>query len=245
MKHWKLFYLVLALECLISIPVYAQEKEPEIDIEKSAEVFLEAYSDEFQENFFEALKQKGIENYDRAINYFLECKRLDANNVVIDHELAKTYLADKKYNLAQDYAVAALISEPENLWYLNTLIEALDKQGNTFENLEMSILADNAKLQENLAVVYFRNSKYDEALVVLENLKKTPFLDDLASKINDSLEKRAERSKKMSFSVSNTNRSEGVTTLNGYKGRIQSLFRSKNHMILKQVWKLITALTIP
>jgi tetratricopeptide (TPR) repeat protein len=235
MKHWKLFYLVLALECLISIPVYAQEKEPEIDIEKSAEVFLEAYSDEFQENFFEALKQKGIENYDRAINYFLECKRLDANNVVIDHELAKTYLADKKYNLAQDYAVAALISEPENLWYLNTLIEALDKQGNTFENLEMSILADNAKLQENLAVVYFRNSKYDEALVVLENLKKTPFLDDLASKINDSLEKRAERSKKMSFSVSNTNRSEGVTTLNGYKGRIQSLIRSKNHMILKQV----------
>lgn len=235
MKHWKFFYLVLALEFLISIPAYAQDKEPEIDVEKSAEVFLEAYSDEFQENFFEALKQKGIENYDRAINYLLECKRLDANNVVIDHELAKTYLADKKYNLAEDYAVAALISEPENLWYLNTLIEALDKQGNTFENLEMSILADNAKLQENLAVVYFRNSKYDEALVVLENLKKTPFLDDLASKINDSLEKRAERSKKMSFSVSNTNRSEGVTTLNGYKGRIQGLIRSKNHMILKQV----------
>ncbi len=235
MKHWKLFYLVLALEFLISIPAYAQDKEPEIDVEKSAEVFLEAYSDEFQENFFEALKQKGIENYDRAINYLLECKRLDANNVVIDHELAKTYLADKKYNLAQDYAVAALISEPENLWYLNTLIEALDKQGNTFENLEMSILADNAKLQENLAVVYFRNSKYDEALIVLENLKKTPFLDDLASKINDSLEKRAENSKKMSFSVSNTNRSEGVTTLNGYKGRIQGLIRSKNHMILKQV----------
>ncbi len=235
MKHWKFFYLVLALEFLISIPAYAQDKEPEIDVEKSAEVFLEAYSDEFQENFFEALKQKGIENYDRAINYLLECKRLDANNVVIDHELAKTYLADKKYNLAQDYAVAALISEPENLWYLNTLIEALDKQGNTFENLEMSILADNSKLQENLAVVYFRNSKYDEALIVLENLKKTPFLDDLASKINDSLEKRAENSKKMSFSVSNTNRSEGVTTLNGYKGRIQGLIRSKNHMILKQV----------
>lgn len=36
--------------------------------EESAEISLELYSDEFQEYFFEALKQKGIENYDKAIN---------------------------------------------------------------------------------------------------------------------------------------------------------------------------------
>ena len=38
-------------------PIYAQE-EQEIDIEQSAEVFLEEYSDAFQENFFEGLKQR-------------------------------------------------------------------------------------------------------------------------------------------------------------------------------------------
>ncbi|NNL03175.1 MAG: hypothetical protein HKP39_12950, partial [Eudoraea sp.] len=68
---------------------YAQEEE-------SAEVYLEDYTDEFQEAFFEALKQKGIENYDKAINLFLECKRLDITSNVVDFELANSYLANKQ-----------------------------------------------------------------------------------------------------------------------------------------------------
>jgi len=81
----KPFYLLLGILFLglVFVPTscYAQEKPSEINIEDSAEVFLEEYSDDFEEAFFEALKQKGIENYDRAINLFLECKRLDAKNI--------------------------------------------------------------------------------------------------------------------------------------------------------------------
>ena len=39
-----------------SLSLWAQEEE-------SAELFLEEYTDEFQNLFFEALKQKGIQNY--------------------------------------------------------------------------------------------------------------------------------------------------------------------------------------
>ena len=110
-----------------------------MDIDESAEVFLEDYSDAFQENFFEALKQKGIENYDKAINLLLECKLIDATNSVVDHELAKVYLVDKQYAMAQDYAISALLSEPENLWYLNTLVSTIQMQGSSLDQMDINI----------------------------------------------------------------------------------------------------------
>ena len=63
--------------------VWAQEEE-------SAEISLEAYTDTFQEKFFEALKEKGIENFDRASALLQECKQMQPDNPVVDHELAKT-----------------------------------------------------------------------------------------------------------------------------------------------------------
>ena len=53
--------------------------------EGSAELFTESYTDRFQEVFFEALKQKGIENYDRAKEQLLEAKKLDPLHPVIDY----------------------------------------------------------------------------------------------------------------------------------------------------------------
>jgi len=212
--------------------VIAQEPDNEINVEESAEVFLEQYSDEFQESFFEALKQKGIENYDRAINLLLECKSLDTENIVVDHELAKAYTLNKQYNLARDYAVAALMAAPENRWYLNTLLIALDKQGSSFEDLGMSILSDNIKLQENLALIYFNKGNYDDALTVLKKLKKSPFLTELEEKINDSIEKRDKNVKKASFTTTARSTSDPSQ---GYRMRIESLIKTNNHFMLKQV----------
>jgi len=85
------FYLTFVLMLLLTLQIsYAQEQEDDkLDVEESAEVFLEEYTDEFQEKFFEALKQKGIHNYDRAIDLLLECKELKPDNSAINHELAK------------------------------------------------------------------------------------------------------------------------------------------------------------
>lgn len=231
-----IFHFLLFIGVLTSpISLHAQEKVPEINIEESAEVFLEEYSDEFEEAFFEALKQKGIENYDRAINLFLECKRVDNKNVVVDHELAKAYYLNKEYNLARGYGVAALISDPENMWYLNTLVEILGKQGGTVESLDMNLLTDNLKLRENLALIYYQKEQYEDALSVLKNLKKSTFLNDLTLKINDSIEKRDKNSQKTSFSATVENSSESTSSVNGYKSQIEGLIRSNNYTILKQV----------
>ena len=187
---------------------YAQEEPSKIvEEEESAEVFLEEYTDEFQDKFFEALKQKGIQNYDRAINLFLDCKSLDANNIVVDHELAKVYYLDKKYISAQQYAVEALIAEPKNYWYLDTLISVLEKQSNSIETVKTTIPFNENKLKENLALIYYKKKKYQEALKILNGISSSNFKNELTLKINDSLNKPAEASVKVTSHTIENNES--------------------------------------
>ncbi len=167
--------------------ILAQETPNVIQEEESAEVFLEEYTDEFQETFFEALKQKGIQNYDRTINLLLECKQLKPKNTALDHELAKVYFLDKKYIPAQQYAVQALISEPGNYWFLNSLVSITDKQGIPFKTLEGTIPYKDVTLRSNLAKIYFRKKNYLEAKAALKGLTRDQGLSHLADKINDSL----------------------------------------------------------
>ncbi len=174
--------MVLGASALMSYSTYAQEEE-------SAEVYLEEYTDEFQENFFEGLKQKGIQNYDRAIDLFLKCKQLEPDNSVVDYELAKAYLQDKKYIQAQQYAVEALLSEPTDYWYLDNLLTILDKQGSPWTSIKEQIPYGNNKLRENMAVSFFKMKKYEEALAVLKEIDNAPLTSELTRKINDSLQK--------------------------------------------------------
>lgn len=210
----------------------AQEKEPEINVEDSAEVFLEDYSDDFQEHFFEGLKQKGIENYDRAINLLLKCKELEPDNDVVDHELAKAYLLDEKYNLAVTYGINAVVSERENIWYLETLVTILQKQGRSIEAIATEIPFDNTKLQENLVLIYFKNKSYDEVLYILKKLKKTPFLDDLALKISDSIKKIEGKGQNKNLSKVDNTISNPLLT---YKTQLKGFIQTSNYLKLQQV----------
>lgn len=226
---------LLLLFAMGSIFNQAQETDPEIREEESAEVSLETYSDDFQENFFEALKQKGIENYDKAINLLLECKRLDADNRVIDHELAKVYLKDKQYPLAEDHAITALNAEPENLWYLNTLIEIVHVQSGSFNSLLSNIPYENPKLKENLALIYYRKGNYIAAQDVLREVQKSTFSEALALKVNDSIEKQKAESTNVSFSPITSPEANEESPMIAYTNRIKDLISTNDTLSLEQV----------
>ena len=215
----------ILLICCLSFGVWAQEEE-------SAELFLEEYTDEFQNLFFEALKQKGIQNYDRATEKLLECKNLDSENVVVDYELARTYYLDKKYNLAQGYAVIALEKEPENYWYLEHFISILDKQGNTIDAFADRIALSNAVLKENLANIYFQKRKYTEAIKQLDNLPKTTSTNSLRQKIEDSLIKKT-----VTKTVVVKNDPVEENPVDVYKKRIDDLISSADYNTLKELAK--------
>lgn len=183
-KNFRLFLIVSGL---FIIPGLICAQEDELRIEESAEVFLDEYTDEFQEKFFEALKQKGIENYDRAVNLLLQCKRLDPDNAVVDHELAKSNLALKQYILAEKYALAALEARPEDYWVLNTLVEVVQRQGSTIDGVKDKIPYNDSNLRENLALIYYGQENYHSALNILIGIKMSPFSEQLTFKINDSI----------------------------------------------------------
>ncbi|MGB5554370.1 MAG: hypothetical protein WBM83_06900 [Flavobacteriaceae bacterium] len=217
---------------LVSLNTYAQEDPPEINLEPSAEVFLEDYSDEFEEQFFEALKQKGIENYDKAINLLLACKQLDADNSVVDHELAKAYYEDRQYVAAQDYAVEALSAEPANLWYLNTLVTVLENQESTIEGVASKIPMANTKLNENLALIYFKKGEYEAALALLKSIQSSSFTKELSSKINDSISNKEAQSDEVSFSETNEGLSDDFES---YKVQLEDFIRTNNIASLGQL----------
>ena len=166
----------------------AQEQE-------SAEVFLEEYTDQFQECFFEALKQKSIANYDKAINLLLKCGEYASNQKVLDYELARVYLANNQFLEAENYALRALNDQPENPWILNTLLEITQAQGNDLLVLQDRIPWDNSTLRNNLAILYFQKQEYTNAQKTLETLPQSVFTEQLERKISDSLKKQQEKNK--------------------------------------------------
>ena len=205
----------IVLLSLLAFPFWGGAQVREMDIDESAEVFLEDYSDAFQEHFFEALKQKGIENYDKAINLLLECKLIDATNSVVDHELAKVYLVDKQYAMAQDYAISALLSEPENLWYLDTLVTAIQMQGSSLDQMDINIPLENDKLRENLALIYFKQKNYEKALTILSSTKNSTFTKDLTAKIKDSISKYEVQEEKEELVIEEEKRTNPIEELKG------------------------------
>ncbi len=223
---------------LIPLPTYAQEDptvdpDSELDVENSAEVFLEGYSDDFQENFFEGLKQKGIENFDKAINSFLKCKQLDASSPVIDHELAKAYFETRQYPLAEEYALTAVTTEPENFWYADTLTDILQKQGKPIETMTAELPFDEPTFSENLASIYFKKGNYETALAVLKKAKQNTFTADLTTKINDSIEKSQTLSTTPTIALENA--ASETDPLEEYKSKMEDLIEADSFPLLQQL----------
>ena len=142
--------------------------------EESAEISLEEVDDAFQENFYEALKQKGIENYDRAVDLLLECKSLDPTSVVVDFELGKNYTLQRKYIEAESYLLNAVKNDPDNIWYLDALFNLYDSQKNSVKSIEVAkeLAKKNSKYKMYLVNLYFNASEYKKALTLLDELDK-------------------------------------------------------------------------
>ena len=201
---------------------FAQEEE-------SAELYLEDYTDEFQEAFFEALKQKGIENYDKAINLFLDCKRLEPANTVVDYELAKVYLLEKNYVSALEYSLESVVSEPENYWYLNMLIDILRSQGRSADEVKDRIPYNNETLKENLALIYYKRRDYNNALEVLKELKNVSFADKLESKIKDSIDQVSRKAAEKKPEV------QAEDPFGTYKLQLERLLSEQNYVQMEEM----------
>ncbi|MCO5724264.1 tetratricopeptide repeat protein [Robiginitalea marina] len=147
--------------------------------EGSAEWSADEYTDRFQEAFFEALKQKGIENYDRAETLLLEARQIDPGNPVVDFELARVMILEKKYPEAEDYALEALRARPGNYWFLQTFMEALEKQHKPLDTHRETLPAGLPEFRLNLARWYLDSGKAEAAEAELSRMPPGPEVENL------------------------------------------------------------------
>ena len=146
----------------------------QVNFNKTPDDDLGDIEDKYQEYFFEALKQKGIENYDKSITALLKCVDLDDNEPAAYFELGKNYVQLKNFGAAEDALKKAISKDEDNEWYLNELygvyyqMDDFDKALKTVKQL----VKFHPDYKEDLAALYFKNKRYRAALRVLDELNK-------------------------------------------------------------------------
>lgn len=136
---------------------------------------IAAVTDEFQESFFESLKQKGIENYDKAVEALEKCLKLQPNNPVVLSELGKNYLHLKKYKEAYESYEKASNLEPKNRWYLAGMYDVTyeTKDYNNSIILVQKLIAFDDSYKEDLTSLYMKTGQFDKALAMINELNET------------------------------------------------------------------------
>lgn len=160
-------YFVLFLFGLLVIPAsLLAQTEPEE---------VAAVSNEFQDNYYESLKQKGIENYDKAIIYLEKCLALEPNNPVVFFEMGKNYLAQKKYKDAYDNFEKVTKIDPQNRWaWVGMYDVCYDTQDyNQAIIIVEKLIEFKSEYKEDLVSLYMKTAQFDKAITLINELNET------------------------------------------------------------------------
>jgi tetratricopeptide (TPR) repeat protein len=134
-----------------------------LNAQKSINNTLEELSDKFQTNLFEALEQKGIENYEKAIELLIVCNNLNPNNAAVNFELGKNYYELDRELLAESSFIKADKLKPNNQWVLEGLYNLYRSQNNNFKTIEtlQKLNKINQKYSITLVELYYKNNQHN------------------------------------------------------------------------------------
>lgn len=156
---------------LISLTVFAQPNMVEPDS-------IALVEDRFQELFYESLKQKGIENYDRAINVLQQAIELKPDEAMLYHEIGKNYFFQKKYAQAENYLQQAIAKDNKNKYFYLSLYDVYYQTKDYLNSIEVvKKLIDfddkrKTEFQDDLVSLYMYTNQPEKALQIIEELDK-------------------------------------------------------------------------
>jgi predicted Zn-dependent protease len=128
----------------------------------------------FQTHFFEALKQKAIKNYGKAIENLELCQEVDSVNVSVLFEFSKNHLELNNYFEAELFIDKALEFEAENRYLLQHKVAVLKAQRNFNKAIEVQkkILNLQPKESEELVFLYIQNQNFAEAEALIAKIEE-------------------------------------------------------------------------
>lgn len=136
-------------------------------------------SDAFQENFFEALKQKGIENYELALQALQKAERAAKDNVsnkaVVYFEMGKNLTYLKRYEEAENRFMQVLETTGERMDVMEALYDVYYEKRDyqAAISLVQKLAKKDEDYKEDLASLYSRTQQYEKALELLDELDES------------------------------------------------------------------------
>ena len=161
MKQLIFIFLFTVLQCNTAL-LWAQNIPEDVALEK----------DEFEDSFYESLKQKGIENYDKAIIELEKCLKIQPNNATIYFELGKNYLEQKEYKKAYESFEKATKIDPNNRWFWVGMYDVC-YENKEFEKaipIVLKLIEFKKEYKEELVSLYMNTDQYDNALELINEL---------------------------------------------------------------------------
>ncbi|WP_338409495.1 tetratricopeptide repeat protein [uncultured Flavobacterium sp.] len=151
--------------------------------------------DAFETNFYNALTQKAIENYDRAVVFLLKCLESQNDNSIIYNELGKNYLALKKYAEAQNSFQKAIDLNPNERWYWNGLYDVFyeTKDYDNAIKAVTKLIEFNKDFQDDLVSLYLYTNQKEKALALIINMEQTTNLSQTMTFYKLKLQKETEK----------------------------------------------------
>lgn len=167
--------MILLLGAIIcSFPALGQE-----DLVSTEDMLVEQQQINFQTFFFEALQQKAIGNYDKAVYALEACNNIEKNNIAVLFELSKNYDLLIKYTEAEYYVLKGLENDPMNLYMLRHLKEIKTKQNDYTGAIKVQekIISLQPEEEADLVILYIKSGEIESAtklLKKLDDLNKLP-----------------------------------------------------------------------
>ncbi len=130
--------------------------------------------DGFQDIFYEAIKQKSIENYDKAIEALEKGKGIEPENPIIYFELGKNYLAQKKYKEAYDNFEKVTKMDAQNRWAWVGMYDVCyeTKDYNKAIPIVEKLTEFKEDYKEDLTSLYMNTQQFDKALALINELNE-------------------------------------------------------------------------
>jgi tetratricopeptide (TPR) repeat protein len=131
-------------------------------------------SDQFQDYYYESLKQKGIENYDKAITALEKCQELQPESFVVNFELGKNYLFQKNYKLAYEYFEKATKIDPANRWAWVGMYDVCydTRDYNQAIIIVQKLVEFKEEYKEDLTSLYMNTQQFDKAFELINELNE-------------------------------------------------------------------------
>ncbi len=135
--------------------------------------------------YFNALREKTVENLPTAVDLFNRVLQIDPANDAAMYELANLKKLQNDYPKSQQLLEKAVTIAPDNTWYWTALADCYEKANDIdkLENVFTQLIRLNPDKPDNYfdeANVYYHQKKYDEALKVYDDIEKiTGPTDDL------------------------------------------------------------------